>query len=378
MFQRITVSILLAASLLFTPYGKLFAHVDKTFFLKGKIGERSIAIKMLNYDETNKRDLYYYFSDDKRDHFLVGTYQNKGWLFTSKTIDNNTLTKPAIILTIADNTNGIWKAIWQDSLGNKWDIILTTLTTNDISNNFSHLSYVTELDPYERYRLANVQFTNTTSSKLSKQLTCNWLIDAASGITFFRLKNNNKHVKTDSINAMLETMHLNYLQQYYAYNADKTNLQIATTILYHNSQLISFKTLATTTLKHLATQTNRQLFTLNIANGLQVNLEDIIWLDSAENKPDLSNLFSVYKYRKNVFAPKMYALLQQLYPTQMQSSQCHINQVVSWALPDWCLTNKGLALGFRNEEGCDVLSWAIIPYSMLAPYIESKYQLAIK
>lgn len=366
MLQRIVAIVFI----LLAPYGKLWAHVDKVFFLKGTLGNRSIAIKMLNYDETRTRHLYYYFADDRKDHFLTGTYQNKNWLFTNAT--------STVTLTIADNTNGVWQANYTDSTGINNALSFTTLTAEDCSNNFSHLPYVTELDPYERNRLANVHFTPTNTTKLSKQLSCQWMIDKPSGIAFFRLQHHDKKIATDSINAALETIQLTYLQQYYTYNATRTNMQVATTILYHNNALISFNTTATTTSKQQPTQTNRQLLTLHINNGLQVNLEDIVWCDSATNQLDATNLFSVYKYRKNIFAPAIFKLLQQRYPTQMQSSQCNINQVASWALPDWCLTNKGLAFGFRNEEGCEVFSWSILPYSSLSPYITTAYQYLLK
>lgn len=356
--------------ILFAPCGKLWAHVDKVFFLKSKLGNKSIAIKMLNYDETRTRHLYYYFTNERKDHFLTGTYQNKTWLFT-----NNAST---VTLTIADSNNDTWQALYNDSTGLKTALSFTTLTAEDCGKNFSHLPYIVELDPYERFRLSSVHFTPTNTTKLNKQLSCNWVKDAPSGISFFRLQHHLKNVNTDSINAALETIHLTYLQQYYTYNATRSNMQVATTILYHNNALISFNTTATTTSKQQPTQTNRQLLTLNINNGLQVNLEDIIWCDSAANQLDASNLFSVYKYRKNVFAPAIFKLLQQRYPSQMQSSQCNINQVASWALPDWCLTNKGLALGFRNEENCEVFSWAILPYSSLSPYITKAYQYLLK
>jgi hypothetical protein len=359
----------------FSPSGKLWAHVEKTYFLKGQVGQRAIAIKMLCYDEMPDRYMHYFFADDKMDRYLVGRFIDKYWHFVPVEKDKNGNLKAGGTLKIAEAADGQWRGTWTDTTGKSLDIDLKPILPISVPSSFSYLPYVSELDPYESYRLSNIDFIKTKTQNITKDLVSDWYLEKQSGLSFFRLRSNNKKLITDSINAALETINLSLVQKYFAYNPGITAAKVETRILYLTNELVSVQLLSKNTYRNGDTAQSRQLMTLDVASGLQVSLEDLVWFDKGEEVPPSTDLFKIYKYRKNVFAPKVFGLLQELYPGKMKSDSCDINKMDTWALPAWSLTKTGIALGLMTPEDCDVLAWAILPFNKLEPFMGKRYHL---
>jgi hypothetical protein len=372
------VTVLAFFAVSFTRSGELSAHVEQTYYLQGKIGQRAIAIKMLCYDEMPVRQVYYFFQDAKKDHFLTGKLKDGVWNFIAEAQQEKAGARPEIALNIRENKKGIWTGTWTDSIGKSTDIVLNPMQPDSISSKFSYLTFVKELDPYESYRLSQVAFTKTNTEKRTKDLMCDWYIEKESGVSFFRLRSSNKKLNTNNINAALETTHLSLVQKYFAFQREKVDTKVETSLTYLSNELVSFKVLSMSILKSSKSVTNRELFTLDVNSGQPANLEDIIWLDSAASKPPMDDLYKIYKYRKSVFAPKVFQLLQKLYPAKMKLDSCHINKVDSWILPAWMLTNNGIALSFQTPDDCNALNWAIIPYKNVGPFMQGKYHLKSK
>lgn len=362
--------------LTFFPTGKLSAHVEKTLYLKGKVGKDVVAIKMLCYDELTTRYIYYFFSNSKMDRYLEGKWQDSSWNFATQEQHNNHL-KPEDVFNISETKNGIWKGIWINSSGKKQSIVLEPLSHGDITSSYRKLPFVEELDPYEFFRISSIRFTKQQTEKVKNGLTRDWYMENESKISFFRFQATSKKINTDSINKTLLAFHLSLLQQYFTYHPQKLSTKAETHIMYVSNELISFQTLITTQFTTTTTQ-KRQLTTLDLKSGENISLEDLFWLDKDNAKEIASDSYKMYKYRQKIFASKIFSWLQELYPTRMNTDSCGINKAETWALPTWCLINKGLALSFQIFDTCDPLSWAIIPYTKLAPYTEKKYRLNSK
>jgi hypothetical protein len=353
----------------FTKSGELLAHIDKMLYLQGKIGERTLVLKIKCYDESTVRYMNYYFEDDKIDHYLEGNLIGNTWQFNP--IDNQ---NEARNLVIKEDKNGSWKGFWREGSNKKIDIILNPIVINPDSK-YNSYSKNRELDPYETYKISLINLEKIKTEKLSKNFNLDWYLEKESGITFFRLHNENKKTNCDSINNVLESLQLSIIQDYYRFNPNRNSLNIQSEILYHNEQLISFKIISNSTFKTQPPVKAQQLLCLNLQNGQQIDLESLVWFDEKNAKPDTNDVSQVYEYRKKVFAPKVFSMLNELYPQQMQTSDCNINKEATWALPNFVLTKQGLLFCFSHTAICNFMDWAIIPYKKLTPYLEKKYQL---
>lgn len=353
----------------FTKSGELLAHIDKILYLQGKIGDKSIVIKIKCFDESPVRYMNYYFEDDKIDHYLEGNLIGNAWQFNS--IDNQNEERN---LVIKEDKNGSWKGFWREGSNKKIDLILNPIVINPDSK-YNSYSKNRELDPYDAYKISILNLEKIKTEKLSKNFNMDWYLEKESGITFFRLHNENKKTSCDSINNVLESLQLSIIHDYYRFNPNRNSLNIQSEILYHNEQLISFKIISNSTFKTQTPVKAQQLLCLNLQNGQQIDLESLVWFGEKNAKPDTNDVSQTYEYRKKVFAPKVFSILNELYPQQMQTSDCNLNKEATWALPNFALTKQGILFCFSHSATCNFMDWAIIPYKKLAPYLEKKYQL---
>jgi|GEM_PF-1003576 len=370
--KYIFISLIIVLSCL--PAAKVLAHVERTFYLQGKLGKRAVAIKMLCYDEMPIRHIHYFFQDDKRDRYLVGKLMAGYWHFEAEENETKVVSGQGN-LRIIETENKNWKGTWSDSSGKRYDIILTPLLPDSTSSQNGDIPFAKEMDPYEAYRISTIGFEKIKSEKVTKELQCDWYSEKETGTIFFRLHSAKENINTDSINATLKSMNLALVTEKFKYKPDRIAIKNETTILYLTDELLSLQILATTTTTSGKTVQTKQLITLDIKNGEEVNLEDLIWFDNKENKPPANDLFKIYQYRKKFFAHKIFGLLNDLYPTQMKTDVCGINQVDTWILPVWALTHTGITFSFRASEQCDIIDWAVIPYHKLEPFMEKQYHL---
>lgn len=351
------------------------AHVDKTYFLQGKVGEKTVALKIKCYYESPVRYMNYFFEDDKMDCYLEGNLIGNTWQFTS--IDNQ---KEEINLVIKEDQDGSWKGYWREGSGKKIKVVLKPILVDPDSKYF-YFSQNKEFDLYDAYKISILSLDKIKTEKVSKNFALDWYLEKGSGITFFRLHNKNQKIILDSINNTLENLQLTLIHDYFHLNPNRESLNIQTEILYFNEELISFKLIENKPIKtqspfktqnQLKTQ---QLISLDLHNGQQIDLEKIVWFDEKNEKPDKNNISQIYEYRKKVFAPKIFSILNELYPQRIKSSDCDLDKESTWTLPDFALTKQGLLFSFSNSTICNFMDWAIIPYEKLAPYLEKKYIL---
>jgi hypothetical protein len=340
-------------------------HIEKTFYLKGKVGLRDIVIKMLCYDELPERYIHYYFPDEKKDHYLTGRKEDQSWHFEA---DSREITKTQ--LNITESKDGTWKGSWTDDKAQSKPVLLQPLVTDSITAAWDLLPLLNELDPYDQYRLANISFTKTGTEKKAGDLACAWYLEKGTGISFFRIIANGNKISTDSINAALLAMHLGCIQKYYS----GRSTGITATVCYLTNELVSFQVISANMGTGNKTIQHKEYITLDLKSGQPVRLEDIIWFDKQTEKPSPDDLFKIFKYRKTVFAPAVFRLLQELYPEKMREEGGGANKVEDWAMPLWRLSSKGIVLGFNQGGGNYYLpEWAVIPYEKLVAFLQNNY-----
>lgn len=355
----------------FTKSGELFAHIDKMYYLQGKVGEKSIFVKIKCYDEFPVRYMHCFFDNNKRDQFFIGTLKGNAWEFISGDNPNQTRT-----LTIKEAQNGIWNGSFTDGTGKQTNISLKPLQDNPNLNHYQ-FSRFHNLDPYEACKMSKVDLLKVNTKIISKDFSLNWFKEKESGIAFFRLQSVKQKKVLDSLNMSLEALQLSLIHEYYSYNENRKNLTIESEILYLNDALVSFKIISNSIQKNLSIKKSEQRFSLDLQNGKPLDLESVIWLDK-EPKPQSDDLAKIFEYRKKVFAPYVFSELNKLYPEQMKTANCDLNKEITWALPDFVITQKGLSFYFLHSSSCNNLNWAVIPFDRLAPYLNKKYRLTVK
>jgi hypothetical protein len=359
----------------FMKSGEVLAHISKIIYLQGKVGERTLVIKMMCYDESPIRDMTYFFDNAKKDCFFKGRIMGNAWRFYSESAAANQASENKEELLISENKNGSWKGYWLDSSGKKMNANLNPITGIPTSK-FNYFSEMNDLDLYDAYKISKINLTKGKTEQKLKNVSIDRFLEKESGLSFFRLRSLNKKLKVDSLNVALETMHLVLIQNYFHLNSDRKKLNVSAQILYLTKDLISFKIVSNSIFKSQNPSKSQQLVTLDIKSGKQINLESLVWFGKKTDKrPAANDVQATYEYRKYVFASKIFSMLKTLYPDKMKNTACGLNKVDTWAVPAYALTKKGLLLGFFPSGNCSILDWAIIPYKSLTPYLEKKHSL---
>lgn len=356
--------------------GELLAHISKIIYLQGKVGERTLVVKMLCYDESPIRDMTYFFDDAKKDCFFKGRIMGNAWRFYPEFTAVNQAPENKEELLIAESKTGFWKGYWLDNTAKKINVILNPISSIPASK-FNYFSQANDLDLYDAYKISKINLTKGKIDKTLKNVAIDWFLEKESGMSFFRFRSLNKKLKVDSLNVALETMHLSLIHNYLRNKIDRKSLVVSAEILYLTKDLIGFKIISNSTFKTQNSSKIQQLVTLDIHSGKQLDLESLVWFGKKTDKiPAANDTQGIYEYRKYIFASKIFSLLKTLYPDKMKNTACGFNKVDTWAVPAYTLTKKGLLLGFFPSGNCSILDWAVIPYKSLTPYLEKKYSLS--
>lgn len=103
-------------------------------------------------------------------------------------------------------------------------------------------------------------------------------------------------------------------------------------------------------------------------SGRELRLADLLWFGGS--KPPATDKAIADDYASAIFAPRLVALLQSLYPRHMAANDndCDYTDPGVWDAPSWYLTPKGLYVGAyfpRAARVCDSPEWSVIPYARL-------------
>lgn len=110
--------------------------------------------------------------------------------------------------------------------------------------------------------------------------------------------------------------------------------------------------------------------TLDARDGHRLELEDL-WQPAPSAAPPRGS-DGWFAWRRDVFAPAVVALLERLYPQELQADAgedgCDYRDPEVWTFPAWYLSARGLYLGAsfaRVDRRCDNPDWSFVPTARL-------------
>lgn len=349
-----------------------WSHVEKIYYLKGKIGSKDAALKIYCYDEIKTRYLTYFYVDEKTDQHRAGEMKNNFWEFAPINSRQKEASNSKDIFYLSEKKRGEWSGYYIKA-GDTLQIKLEEFSTKSFTHKYAYLDFVKELDPYESYRLSGLSFSATKKMQITREMECQWFVERESGIELFRITDTRKKLNTDSLNKTLLALHLSLIKNCFSFGHNTKSINTSVLLHFINKQYVSFKILTQTEDFILSATNYRQLFTFNVSTGNPLNLEDLVWFEKGTAPTEDPE--KLLHYRQKVFAPKLLSILTQLYPKQIQNTNCDLNKPETWQFPVWGLTEKGLAIGSVIISECDMLNWAVLPYSKLAPFLNKNFRL---
>ena len=276
---------------------------------------------------------------------------------------------------------GTWSTIQK-----QLPVNLYFFSIDDIKNPFSKYSYVQKMkteSPLDYVRTAGLQFIKDSISKKNGYYL-DWYHEKYSGIQLFRLRKENMTEAIKKINEQLQEVQVTQSNGYLTCVSSRTETEYNQGIdhIFLNTDLLSVNISTSYYCGGAHPDFNFSALNFDLSTGTPLKLDDIIWF--GKTKPPQEHSPEWYRYRDSVFAPKIVALLQQLYPVQMKSTEdedgCNYADPEVWDFPNWYFTNKGLYLGAyfaRVTRSCDEPEWSIIPYTILKNYISPPLKIKL-
>lgn len=351
----------------FTRGGLAWAHIDKIIYLQGKVGERNLVLKIKCYNESPIRYLNYYFEEEKMEGYLEGNLIGNAWQFSSVEKD-----KEERNLVIKEQENGSWIGFWREGSNPKINLVLKTIVV-DPESKFKKYWQEKELDLYDAYKISILKLEKTKTEKISPNFNLDWYQEKESQISLFRLRSENKKLVLDSINTALESLQLSLIQNYFRLNPINEIKDIQAELSYFNEELISFHIVSKVSIKKQEPVIGYQPFNLDLKSGQSIPLESIVWFDPKNPIPPANEVYEVYQYRKNTFAPMVFSLIKKSYPEKLQTSPCELNKEESWVAPDFILTPQGIQFSYPASANCSDMDWAVLPYQTITNFLQKKY-----
>jgi len=236
---------------------------------------------------------------------------------------------------------------------------------------------LTGFSPYEREQIAELAFVAGDIRQVGTGILSNWR-EPVSGIEMFRVETGYSVAVLDTINATLERQHWERMSQWFTCEGygGEPGIEISEARApFLSDEFVSYVWFANWSCAGTAhPDFGNQGHTFDGRTGREMALEDLIYFGDLPLPQKDSAEF--YAYRNEVFAPRIVALLGELYPQEMKRAggetadgDCDYSDAAVWDFPSWYLTNEGLYLGAYfgwAQRSCDSPDWSVIPWQNLA------------
>ena len=233
-----------------------------------------------------------------------------------------------------------------------------------------------DLSRYEREQLADLGFVAGKLVKAGPRTAREWR-EPVSGIALFRIESGYSEPVLATINAALERHHWQQVSQWFTCEGydGAPGMEISEARApYLGDDHVSYAWFANWSCAGTAhPDFGTQGHTFDAHTGRELTLEDMLFLGDGPIPEADSPEF--YRYRSEVFAPRIVAILGQLYPAEMKpddgepaEDRCDYADPSVWDFPSWYLTPEGLYLGAyfaRVQRPCDEPDWSVIPWHNL-------------
>lgn len=334
--------------------------------LQGTIGKYPIVMEF----EGDDSSLYgtYFYKKFKQDIPLTGSKSESSFQLESEdTGDKFYLTKSG------DTYSGTYKNAKGTSL-----IVQLSTVNGDVKNPLPQLKFERELSDYSKLRLTEIKLVPGKQEMVNKKYTIQWYSEPTSKLTMFKVVAGYPENVLKSANMIIERDFYSYIDAYFSCaggggNSGYDILEVSSVFL--NDQFISYCVNSSWYCNRAAhPDFGESGTTINAKTGKEMELEDILWLGKGVKPKKDSDAW--YKYRSDVFAPKVVEMFKKLYPVEMQKptsedDYCDYTDPEVWDFGAWYLTDKGLYLGayfYRAARSCDNPGWSVIPYATLKKY----------
>lgn len=340
------------------------ASAEERYVLAGSAGSARIVMELEGHDE-DVRGRYFY-QKYRQDIGLSG-----GWSGAVLTLSARTT---GDIMTLRKTRRG-YAGTLTTAKARKVPVSLTLGGIRGFgSANVS--AAVSGLSDYEQAQLADLAFVPGKTRKNGSRLLRDWR-EPVSGIEMFRIDGGYARPVIETINASLERRHWEQVSQWFScegYDGESGMDISEVRSSYLGDQFVSYAWFASYSCAGTAhPDFGTQGFAFDAKTGRELALEDLLYFGAQPVPAPETTEF--YAYRSGVFAPRVVALLSQLYPEEMNTAQgeggddeCDYSDPSVWNFPSWYLTQDGLYLGAyfaRAMRPCDEPDWAVIPWRYL-------------
>lgn len=360
------------------------AFAQGTTLLKGKIGAYPVIMELNSFDDTVAYARYFYESK-RKDIELNGTIGKDGSIavvcYNNYEQEFDSKSEKLELKKTKNGYAGTWSTT-QKTL----PVNLYSFSVDSIKNPFSGYHYVGKLkteSPLDYVRMAGLQFIKDSVDKRNGHYL-DWYHEKYSNTQLFRLR---KEVMTEALEKINEQLQEAQLE--YSSNALTCTSPIGETEYYQsidhiflNDDVLSVNIFTSYYCGGAHPDFGSSSLNFNLSTGVVLKLDDVLWFGKTKTFEQDSG--EEYDYRDSVFAPKIVALLQQLYPEEMKPTddddECNYADPEVWEFPNWYFTDKGLYLGAtfaRYARSCDEPEWSVIPYRIVRKFKNPSLKLKL-
>jgi hypothetical protein len=362
----------------------LSVSAQTPILLKGTIGSYPIILQLTISDDTSAYVTYFYESKRKNiemngkvqkdSSISVVCYNNFDERFTNKS-------EKIELKKIKDHYTGKWI-----STRKSFPIDLTPLSLEDINHPFAHDVSIEKLrteSPLDYVRTSGfLLIKNSTTRKNGFFL--DWFHEKYSRVKLFRLREKVMTPSINKVNIALEEIQLGLGISLLSCSSSigETEYDLDIDHIFLNNDLLSIDISTGYYCGGAHPDFAFVGYNFDLNSGSPLELDDVLWFGK-EQKPGIDS-DEWYRYRDSVFAPKVVALLKQLYPKQMKKrtneDACDYSDPEVWNFPNWYFNSKGLYLGayfYRAARSCDEPRWSIIPYKIVRKYLHGSLNIKL-
>jgi len=353
--------------------------------LKGTIGTLPVIMELFTYEDTVASVTYFY--ENRRKNIELNGKVHKDGSITVVCYNNyderfNSKSEKLELKKVKDRYTGKWI-----STKKTLPVNLTLFSIEGIKHPFAQQPDIQKLkkeSPLDYVRTAGLQFIKDSTIR-KNGFFLDWYHEKYSHIPLFRLRKETMTSSIKKVNQQLEEIQIGQSNAFLTCTSSKGDTEYGQTInsIYLNNDLLSINMSTSYYCGGAHPDFASTGFNFDLNTGALLNLDDVLWF--GKTKIPKEDTDGWYNYRDSVFAPKVVALLKQLYPKEMkkpanEAEYCDYSEPKIWNFPNWHFTPKGLYMGgyfARVARACDQPEWSIIPYKIVRKYLNPSIKIKL-
>lgn len=357
-----------------------FAHRENTYYLKGKIGDKEVGLRLDEFGE--KCFIRYFDIRDKKDQLLEGDILDNNLFKLQSFTYDSTLQQRIMLdsLLIMEVENHHWEGTLFHKNGEISNVNLEPIVVDSLHHpyekgikNYDEL----RINPFAAYRTIDISFEPLVTQKIGKHFAIQWYRETVSGIHHFRVLPHKKlSISVDSINHFLELEQMKLMDAKMSCieEGNQSKFQCSIEVHFLNAHYISYTINIQSDCMGIGNEKITSHYNRSIKTAKTIMLEDIYWFGEKEKPQMRDGGQNWYTYRYSEFGQKIMSLLLESKPNEMNNAanSCDYKNVKRWQFPTWFLTLEGLYLEgstlMESPKCRDTSSWSTLPWKKIKPY----------